>query len=372
MYRSYLDYNATAPLKPEARQAVLAAMDRAGNPSSVHQDGQAARAILSRARRQAAALAGRSESEVIFTSGATEANNLAISGFAPPAEPKRILASAVEHPSVLEVSDSIEPIPVRASGDVDPEALKRRLRDQDARRTLVSVMAVNNETGVIQPIEELADIAHDAGALFHSDCVQAAPHLELAPLAAVSDIITLSAHKLGGPRGVGALIAKEHVVFTPAQRGGGQERRVRSGTEALEAVAGFGAVCAAQPTYAARGPALLAMRDRMETEVRRIAPNSLIVGADAPRAPHTANIALPGASAETQVMALDLAGVSVSAGSACSSGKIAASHVLTAMGFDAGTAGSAIRVSLGWATEEADIDRFLDAYEKMVHRLSRT
>lgn len=373
MSRAYLDFNATAPLKPEAKSALVDAMGVSGNPSSTHQDGQAARRLIETARAAVASLVGRPASEVTFTSGATEANNLVISGLLTGRGPEvHILTSAIEHPSVLDPAQRgrVQMVPVTEAGVLDLDALRQRLTEiPSGDPALVSIMAVNNETGVIQPIEEAAAIAHEAGALFHSDCVQAAPHLDLKPSAAASDFITLSAHKLGGPRGVGALVACGNKHLEPMMRGGGQEKRQRSGTEALELIASFGAVCAGQAHHLANSAQLNALKHKIEAEIATIAPMAVIAGVEGPRAPHTSNIILPGVSSEIQVMSLDLAGVSVSAGSACSSGKIAPSAVLTAMGFSDAEAGSAIRVSLGWSSTEHDVDHFLTAYSAMVKRL---
>lgn len=359
----YLDHNATTPLRAEAAQAVSAALVETGNPSAVHSFGRAVRRIVEDARRQVAGLARVDPEQVVFTSGGTEANNLALRGCGR----WRILVSAVEHPSVLEAADGIETVPVDGNGIVDLEALNGMLRDGDAP-AIVSVMLANNETGAIQPVAEAAAVAHAAGALFHCDAVQAAGRLPLDFTALGADMISLSAHKMGGPKGAGALIVANHVELTPIVRGGGQERGRRSGTENVPGIAGLGAAAelAAAGIDEARGYATL--RDRLEDGIRRAVPQARVVAAGVERLPNTSCIALPGVSAETQVMALDLAGFAVSAGSACSSGKVRASHVLRAMGLSDDIAACAIRVSLGPANSEADVEGFVAAYSDFAVR----
>jgi len=344
---SYLDWNATAPLRPEAAAAIAAALAVGGNPSSVHRQGRAARRIVEDARERVAALVGMPEAGIVFTSGGTEANHLALAGAGRP----RVLVSAVEHPSVLHAVPGAEVVPVDRDGIVDLDRLDAALA-ADPRPAVVSVMLANNETGVIEPIAEVVAIARRHGALVHCDAVQAAGKLPLAGLGA--DLVTLSAHKLGGPMGVGALAIADGIELAPLLRGGGQERGRRAGSENLAGIAGFGAV-AEHGDWSAVG----ALRDRLEAELGDAA---VVVGAAAPRLPNTSAIALPGIAAETQVIALDLAGVMVSAGAACSSGKVGPSHVLQAMGLPPEIAGCTIRVSLGWSTSEADIARFLDAW----------
>lgn len=365
----YLDYNASAPLKPEARDAMTHALSVGGNPSSVHQSGREARALIERARADVAALVGARPQDVIFTSGATEANNLAVRGFAAEGEPRRVIVNVTEHPSVLDATGDAEHLPVRADGVVDIGLLQRMLADRDWRHCLVSVMAVNNETGVIQPIDEVVSVAHAAGAKVHCDAVQAAGHLPIDMRERGIDIVTISAHKMGGPRGVGAVVVGPGVDLTAQIRGGGQERSKRSGTENVAGIAGFGAVCAAASAYRATILKVKDLRDRLETRLRETVPEAVVVAANSPRAGHVCCVALPGVSAETQVMAMDLEGVAVSAGSACSSGKIKVSHVLKEMGLADDIAGSAIRISFGWNSAEGDVDGFLAAYGRMAARL---
>jgi len=371
MQRTYLDYNASAPLKPEAREAATAAMECTGNPSSVHWAGRGARKLVEDARVAVAAHIGMKPDAVAFTSGATEANNLALRGFGGPDQPVRRIVGATEHESVLDVVPEAEILPVRPDGVVDIARLQRMLADRDWRPCLVSVMAVNNETGVEQPIDEIVRNAHAAGARVHCDAVQAVGATDgLRMRERGIDILTLSSHKLGGPRGVGAIAVAPDLDLQALQRGGGQERGLRSGTENVAGIAGFGAVCRAATGYAVSVQTATALRDRLESALLKRRPETVLIGQNSPRAGHVTNLALPGVAAETQVMALDLEGVAVSAGAACSSGKVKTSHVLAAMGFEEDIAGCAIRVSFGWASTEEDMDRFLKAYLRMAERLA--
>jgi cysteine desulfurase len=352
----YLDYNATTPVRPAVAAAMVEALAAVGNPSSVHRFGRAARARLETAREQVAALVGARPAQVVFTSGGTEANNLALTG----AGRERVLVSAIEHDSVLKAT-AAEPIPVERNGVVDLAALERMLatRPQPA---VVAVMLANNETGVIQPVAEAARIAHASSALLHCDAVQAAGKIAVDFNALGVDLLTLSAHKLGGPAGVGALIVADHVRLTAQQRGGGQERGRRAGTENLAGIMGFGVAAEIAAAELAAMAKLADLRDELERRATGTVPGAIVFGGEAARLANTSCLALPGVTSELQVMALDLAGVAVSAGSACSSGKVQPSHVLRAMGADAATAGSAIRVSLGWCSTAEDIDRFLEAW----------
>ena len=370
MQKTYLDYNASAPLKPEAREAVLTALDVGGNPSSVHWSGRSARKIVEDSRSAVAAFIGAKPDSVTFTSGATEANNLAIRGFAASGQPVRLIVGATEHESVLDAAPDAEILPVRQDGVVDIARLQRMLANQDWRPCLVSVMAVNNETGVIQPIDEIVKNAHAAGAKVHCDAVQTASETDgLSMRERKIDILTLSSHKLGGPRGVGAIAVSPQTQLHAVQRGGGQERGLRSGTENVAGIAGFGAVCGAVPSYASAIARAREMRDRLEHEISEQVSTATLIGQNSLRTGHVTNIALAGVSAETQVMAMDLEGIAVSAGSACSSGKVKSSHVLSAMGHPEEIAGCAIRVSFGWDSTEDDVSRFLEAYRKMATRL---
>lgn len=361
---TYLDWNATAPLRPEAAAAVADALACWGNPSSVHRRGQAARRVVERAREHIAALLGDVDpSGVVFVSGGTEANNLALRG----TNRERVLISAVEHDSIRRVLPAAETIPVDDDGVVSLAALDRLLTD-DPQPALVSVMFANNETGVIQPVAEIAAIARRHGALFHCDAVQAAGKLILDADAVGADFVTLSAHKLGGPPGVGALLATGGLGLAPLLRGGGQERGLRAGTENLPGIAGFAAAAKAAAEQIAAYHRVRVLRDELEAEIAAAAPEAAVFGTGAPRLPNTSAIAMPGVTAETQVIALDLDGVMVSAGAACSSGKVGPSHVLAAMGVEPVLAASTIRVSLGWNSSEADIASFLQSWNALRRR----
>ena len=360
---AYLDYNATAPLRPDALKAMTVALSAPGNASSVHGPGRRARQLVERARAQVAALAGAEAAWVTFTSGGTEANNLALGGL-PVA---RILVSAGEHDSVLQAAPEAERIALRPDGIVDLDALAADL-EHAPEKTLVSVMLANNETGVIQPLESVSALVQEAGAWLHCDAVQAAGKIPLDMTSLGVDLMTLSAHKLGGPPGVGALLARPELPLRALQRGGGQERRRRAGTENTPGIAGFGAAAEVAARELPAMAALSVLRDRFEAEARQIAPELRIFGAAAPRLPNTSCIAVAGLPADTQLMALDLAGVAVSSGAACSSGKVQPSHVLAAMGASTAEAGAAIRVSLGWDSSASDIDRLLAAWGDLYRR----
>ncbi len=354
---TYLDYNATAPIRSEAAAAVLHALEIGGNPSSVHRFGRQARRLIEAAREEVARLAGARANQVVFTSGGTEANDLALAG----SGRARLFVSAIEHDSVRQARPDAVAIPVDGDGIVDLERLQDLL-GADPAPALVSVMLANNETGVLQPIRRVVEIAHAAGALVHSDAVQAPGRLPLDFAGLGLDLMSLSAHKLGGPQGVGALILADSVRLEPRLRGGGQERGRRAGTENLAGIAGFGAAAAAARADLARGDQLGFWRDRLEARALQAAPHARIYARGVPRLCNTSCIGVAGSAAETQVIALDLAGVAVSAGAACSSGKVKASHVLAAMGVPADAASAAIRVSLGWRSVSEDIDRFIEAW----------
>lgn len=359
----YLDYNATAPVRPAVGEAVLRAMARPGNPSSVHGFGRAARSLVDESRETVAALLGGAPDGVIFTSGGTEANGLAVNGWGR----RRLLVSAVEHPSVLKARPG-EIIPVERSGVIDLAALDRLLQASD-EPALVAVMLANNETGVIQPIAEVVRRAKAHGAIVHCDAVQAAGRIDVDLGALGVDSLAVSAHKLGGPAGAGALLlADPDARLAPLLLGGGQERFRRAGTENLPGIAGFAAAARAVGAETGEALRLAGLRDRLEQGACARAVRLVVLGGQAPRLSNTACLAVPGVAAQTLLMGLDLAGVAVSAGSACSSGKLAPSHVLLAMGEDA-LAGSAIRVSFGWASTERDVDCFLEAFGAVTRRL---
>jgi cysteine desulfurase len=360
---TYLDWNATAPLRPEAAAAVAAALTLCGNPSSVHRWGRQARNMVERGRAAVAALVGASLTGVVFVSGGTEANHLALLG----AERERVLVSAVEHDSVLRARPEAEHIPVDRDGVVDLGWLIELLA-RDDRPALVSVMLANNETGIVQPAAEIAALAHARGALFHCDAVQAAGKVRLDIAAIGADLMTLSAHKLGGPPGIGALVMSSSFDLSALQRGGGQERGRRAGTENVPGIAGFAAAAEAAATGLADYERVRRLRDVLEAEITTLAPEAVVFGAEMPRLPNTSAIAMPGTPAETQVIAFDLDGVMVSAGAACSSGKVGPSHVLAAMGVPPEIAASTVRVSLGWSSTAADIDRFVQSWSALYRR----
>ena len=359
----YLDHNATTPVRPEAAEAVVAALALTGNPSSVHRHGRMARRLVEDARERVAALVGAEVAEVVFTGGGTEANALAVRG----AGRSRVLVSSIEHVSVLDAFESAEPIPVDGDGIVDLDALEAMLAAEDVP-ALVSVMLANNETGVVQPVAAVAALARRYGALAHCDAVQAPGRIVVDMKALGVHMMSLSAHKIGGPAGVGALIVADEVPLAATVRGGGQERRRRAGTENVPGIAGFAA--AAEAAGAVEDAARMArLRDRLERGVRELVPATKIFGSGVPRLPNTSCFAMPGVASEVQVMALDLGGIAVSAGSACSSGKVAPSHVLRAMTADDEYAACALRVSFGRTNIDQDVDRFLEVWGRLYARL---
>jgi cysteine desulfurase len=371
--RIYLDWNATAPLRPQARSAALAALDATGNPSSVHAEGRAARRLIEHAREEVAALAGAEPRNVVFTSGGTEANMLALT---PGSAADRLLVSAIEHPSVLAGGRfppaAVERLPVTACGQLDLTAFERRLAvlagQAPGGRVLVSLMLANNETGVVQPVSQAARLAHAAGALLHVDAIQAAGRIPCDINALGADLLTLSGHKIGAPKGVGALIRRDAAlaIAEPLIKGGGQERGLRAGTENVAGIAGFGAAAAAaREGLAAESARMAGLRDRLESALVAASPDIVIFGAATERLPNTTLFALAGMKAETAIIAFDLDGVGVSSGAACSSGKVQPSHVLAAMGVPPQLARGAIRVSLGPTTTESEIDRFIAAWIKV-------
>jgi cysteine desulfurase len=362
---SYLDYNATAPVRPAVIEAMVGALASAGNPSSVHRAGRTARRTLEHAREAVAALVGAAPDAVVFTSGGTEANNQVLGGVRGPG-----LVSAVEHDSVLAAAPDAERLPVDVLGRVDLERLADRLAA--VRPALVSVMLANNETGVVQPVAELAELAHRHGALVHCDAVQAAGKLALELAALGVDLLTLSAHKLGGPQGVGALVLGDGIEPTALLRGGGQERRRRPGTENLPGVVGFGRAAELALEDRDWRSRVGALRDRLEAEILAVAPAARVYGRGAERLANTSCLSMPGVSNQTQLIAFDLAGIAVSTGSACSSGKVGPSHVLTAMGVDPAEAATAIRVSLGWASTAFDVERFVATWSRLHARTRRS
>jgi len=373
--RIYLDWNATTPLRYEARQAVAAALELCGNPSSVHAEGRQARKLVEDARAAVAGAVGAQPRNVIFTSGGTEANALALRpglkrGPNPPVE--RLVVSAIEHASVLAgwrfAREAIETAGVTPSGITDLGHLRELLQGRPP--ALVSVMLANNETGAIQPVAAAAEIVHAQGGLLHVDAIQGFGRIPFDTNGLNADLISVSAHKIGGPKGVGALVLAEGLSgLEPLLRGGGQELSRRAGTENVAGIAGFGA--AAKAALAAlEGDAirLEGLRSKLEDGLRQT-PGTIVFSDRAPRLPNTTLFTVPGLRAETAVIGFDLAGIAVSSGSACSSGKVQPSHVLEAMGFGPETAQGAVRLSLGWSTQDADIDCCLEAWRKLAGSL---
>jgi cysteine desulfurase len=375
--RVYLDWNATTPLRAEAREAMAAAWELNGNPSSVHAEGRGARRLVEEARARVAGAVGALPRNVVFASGGTEANALALTPGLRRASGlpvKRLLVSAVEHASVLTggrfPAEAVGVIGVTRAGLVDLDRLRAML--QGGLPALVSVMSANNETGALQPVLEAAEIVHAAGGLLHVDAIQALGKIPFDINVMNADLVTLSAHKIGGPKGVGALVLAEGVLgLEPQFRGGGQELGRRAGTENVAGIAGFGA--AAKAALAALGDnasKFEALRNRLENGLRQT-PDVIVFSEATPRLPNTTLFTVPGLKAETAVIGFDLAGIAVSSGSACSSGKVQPSHVLEAMGFGPELAQGAVRLSLGWSTSETEVDRALEAWRKLAGTLLR-
>ena len=359
----YLDHNATSPLKPAVGLAMMEAMGRVGNPSSSHRFGRTARKHIEDAREKVAALVGAKPSQVVFTSGGTEANNMALKQGG-----ENVLTSCIEHASVLACAPDAPHFQVTGSGVVDLTAASDLFRATRAP-SLVALMLVNNETGVIQPVAEIARLAKASGHRVHTDAVQAAGRLPLDFIALGVESLSLSAHKIGGPQGVGALIVAENARLDPLLRGGGQEMNRRAGTENVAGIVGFGVAAQLAADDLLEGPQIRRWRDELQQTLMSIAGDDAVVfGKDAERVSNTLCLAMRGVSSETQIMALDLAGIAASAGAACSSGKIKTSHVLRAMGYDDSVAGSALRLSLGWDTEAGDVVRCIKAWRDLYRR----
>ena len=373
--RVYFDWNATTPLCDEARRAIVDALDLPGNASSVHAEGREARSRIEGARAAVAEAVGALPRNVVFTSGGTEANALAL---APGlkrdggAAVERLVVSAIEHASVLSGGrfshTQIETAGVTQQGVIDLHRLKELLREGPP--ALVSIMLANNETGAIQPVAEAAELVHAAGGVLHVDAIQALGKMPFDMRGLGADLLTVSAHKIGGPKGVGALVLTEGVSSPePLLRGGGQELSRRAGTENVAGIAGFGAaVTAGVANLSAESGRILALRDRLEAGLR-LTPGMILFSDTVKRLPNTVLFTVPGLKAETAVIGFDLAGIAVSSGSACSSGKVQRSHVLDAMGFDAEVAQGAVRLSMGWSTRDADVESCLEAWRKLAGRL---
>jgi cysteine desulfurase len=382
--RIYLDYNATAPTRSEVRDAVAEALMLHGNPSSVHEEGRSVRALVEQARENVAALVGANPKDVIFTSGGTEANVTALSALNVSRDaPEKVVCfmSEIEHPSVLESGrftlGAIRLVGATVDGIIDVASLESAIaahcNENDESSFMVSIMRANNETGALQPVSEVSRIVREHGGILHCDGVQAAGKIPLDITDLNPHMLSLSAHKIGGPHGIGALVLGEGFGSLPSPLivGGGQEMRARSGTENVAGIAGFGAaaLCAAQGLESMAK--LAQLRDKIEQGVLSFAPDAVIFSKDTERLPNTANFAVAGMKAETIVIALDLAGVAVSAGASCSSGKVSQSHVLVAMGVPEDMASSAIRVSLGWDTSDEEIDAFIAAWSNIYESFLR-
>ena len=372
--RHYLDHNATAPIRPEVVDAVAAAMRAVGNSSSVHEEGRKARSLVEAAREKFRSLVNAPVNGVIFTSGGTEAIHYALHGSVKTGAVKRLFVSAIEHPAVLANADEtgvpVETIPARNSGVIDLDWLKDRLSKYDAAREggfLVCVMAANNETGVIQPVADAAAIAHDKGGLLFVDAAQAVGKIPVNFVMSGADLMAATAHKFGGPLGIGALIARPNLPLHPVMRGGGHESNRRAGTHNVPAIAGLGAACDLAAGTIARGAEIAALRDKMERTAE--AEGAVIWGKDADRLPGTLSFSAPGFSGETQMMAMDLAGLAISSGSACTSGKTAPSHVLAAMGASDELARCGVRISLGWNSTEEDAEVFCREWPEAHRRI---
>ena len=374
--RVYLDHNATSPLRPQAAEAMRAALEAShGNPSSMHREGREARAILERAREEVAGLLGVPAKELVFTSGGSEAIAAAVRGVCDraPSERRRIVVSSTEHSAVLESAKLaghhgfvVVRVPCDREGRVDTERFVTQLGEDVA---LAALHWANNETGVIQPVEEIGRACRVAGIPFLVDAVQAVGKIAIDPRGAFADLLAISGHKIGGPQGTGALMVRSGIVLAPLIGGGAQERRRRGGTEAVVAIAGFGAAAArARWEMKQETSRLLKLRARLETRLRGLFPDLRFHGQAAPRLPNTLNFAIPGVPGETLVIALDLAGFAVSTGSACASGAVEPSHVIQAMGFDEDEARGAVRVSLGWSTTPEEVNRFLEALPGVVEQ----
>lgn len=361
----YLDHNATSPLRPAATAAMRAALDDVGNPSSVHDFGQRARRLVDGVRQQIADALASAPLDVVFTSGGTEANNLVLFG----AQAKRLIVSVVEHDSVLGAARAsgrpFDLVPVDREGRIDLDELERTLA-AGPERALVSIMFANNETGVVQPVAEIARRVRTAGALFHCDAVQAFGRLPLMPALFDADFVTLSAHKIGGPPGVGALVVRGDHALAPQLHGGGQERFRRAGTQNVPGIAGFGAALQDALISDDERERIAALRYQFEAGLS--VAGGVVIGAGAERLPNTSAVAMPGVKSETQIIALDIDGIAVSAGAACSSGKVTRSHVLEAMKVPDALAESTIRISLGWSTQQDDVSRAIAAWTALRER----
>ncbi|WP_052046073.1 cysteine desulfurase family protein [Candidatus Paracaedibacter symbiosus] len=356
----YLDHNATTPLCWQAKQAMLEILDVCGNASSTHNDGRRVRQYVEKARAKVADYFAVTPAQVVFTSGATEANNLVLKGFNGP-----VITSAIEHDSVLKARNDLTICPVTAEGIIDLEALETELQ-QVTRPCLVSVMAANNETGVMQPLQEIVGLCRKYQALMHSDAVQVVGKIDFDWQQLGLDYISLSAHKIGGPQGVGALVVNPNRALRPQITGGGQERYFRAGTENVLGIVGLGA--AIEACRHNDWIEVASLRQDLEASLRANFKDIAIFGAQVPRLPNTVNLTMPGVVNTVQVMHFDLNSISLSAGSACSSGKVKPSHVLQAMGVDGKDIDNSIRISLGLQTTQVEIQHFIETWENLYYR----
>lgn len=364
-YPIYLDYNATSPVLPQVCAAMAEIEGQPLNASSVHAQGRKAKQILEKSRTTIANHISAWPDEVIFTSGGTEANNMALRGISG----RKLMVAASEHSSVIAIAKDVADattLPVHSNGLLDMAALEKELIEYDGK-ALVSVMLVNNETGLIQPIKEIAKLVHAHGGLMHCDAVQALGKLSFDFTTLGVDMLTLGAHKVGGAIGAGALVVKNDVKLSPLLLGGGQEKRRRAGTENIVAIAGFAALIENLPDLSH----LAKLREMVESKMLSISPNSKVMAKGAGRVANTISTITPNLSSELQLMHLDLEGICVSAGSACSSGRIEPSHVLQAMGYSKQEAGTAIRISMGWATTEIEVKAFLKTWQELVQKNSK-
>jgi cysteine desulfurase len=378
LMRVYFDYNATTPLAPPVIEAVVRAThDLFGNPSSVHYFGQQAKALIDEARSAVATLLNGDPSEVVFTSGGTESDNFAIRGAAEALEPtgrRHLIASSIEHEAVLNTFKALARrgwrttlLPVDQTGIIAPDRLREVISDDTA---IVSIMHANNEIGTVQPVAELARLAHERGAIVHTDAVQSVGKIPVDVRALGIDLLSLSAHKFNGPKGAGALWIKRGTRMQPILTGGRHERNRRAGTENVPAIAGMGTAAAlAGAKIAAEGARLGALRDRLEAGILKTVPGSAVNGALQPRVPNTSNISFDRVEAESLLIALDLEGIAVSTGSACSSGTLEPSHVLRAMGLPAHRTQNSLRFSLGLFSTDAEVDRVVETLPRLVEKL---
>lgn len=360
----YLDYNASAPLRPGVKESLISALDITGNPSSIHNSGRKARKLIETARENIAQLVGGNAENVIFNSGATEGNNSIINAY----KHQGVLVSAIEHPCIIDLDHNSETIHVTKDGEIDLNHFQDMI-GRPPPPALVSVMMVNNETGVIQPVEEMIQICHMRGVKFHTDASQAVGRIPVNLFMMNADYMTISSHKIGGPHGVGALITTNDNITPVLLSGGGQEKSKRAGTENVAGIAAFGEAAKHAKENLEDFEDLEDLQHYLELNIKKLHEDIVIYGENVDRVANTTCFSLPGASAETMIIAFDLEKISISSGSACSSGKVKESHVLKAMGASQAEMKGALRISYGWNTSREDIDRFLEVAEKVFKRV---